>query len=64
MKLRSAPLDDVWGELTFVLDDDGRPFARITRRAFTWSYRALKAAMLDALRLSWRRGALDRQGHP
>lgn len=53
MKLRSAPLDDVWGELTLVLDDDGRPLARVTRRVFTSAYRVLKAAMLVALRLPW-----------
>lgn len=54
MKLRSADLDDVWNELQFVLDDDDRRFARLTRKLFTWAYRAFRAFMLLALGLPWR----------
>jgi hypothetical protein len=57
MKPRSASLDDVWGELTFVLDDDRRLLARVTRRVFAWTYRTLKTAMLVAIRLPWRHGS-------
>ena len=54
MKLRSAPLDDVWQEVQFTLDDDGRLRARIVRRVLTAAYRALKRLMLLIRRLPWR----------
>jgi hypothetical protein len=59
MKLRSAPLDEVWQTLQFTLDDDGRQPALAVRHMVTWAYRGLRGAMLALLRLPWRRGALD-----
>jgi hypothetical protein len=54
MKLCSAPLDDVFQELQFVLDQDGSRFARLTRWLFVGAYRMLLDGMLLALRLRWR----------
>lgn len=61
MKLRSAPLDEVWQTLQFTLDDDGRRPALAVRHMVTWAYLGLRGAMLALLRLSWRRGALDEE---
>jgi hypothetical protein len=57
VKLRSAPLDDVFNELQFACDLDGRRFARIVRRLFTCAYRVFRALMLAALRLPWNTSA-------
>ena len=53
MKLRSAPLDDVFQELLLTLDEDGRLSARIVRRMVIAAYRALKRLMLLIRRLPW-----------
>jgi hypothetical protein len=49
MKLRSAPLDDVYSELVFVLSGDGRLLARvllsIARTLYRWHRRALLAVL-------------------
>jgi hypothetical protein len=62
MKLRSAPLDDVFQEVQFTLDDDGGRLARAVRRSATWTYRLHKVILLVICKFPWRRGALT--GHP
>jgi hypothetical protein len=56
VKLRSAPLDDVFQELLFAFDADGRWLARFTRWLFVQTYRVLKSAMLLVLGWKWRIG--------
>ena len=56
MKLRSAPLDDVFQELQFALDQDGGSLARAVGWLFVRAYRWLKAAILLALGCKWRTG--------
>ena len=53
MKLRSAPLDDIFQELQSTLDQDSGRLARLMRRFFVGAYRSLKSAMLLALGLKW-----------
>jgi hypothetical protein len=53
VKLRDAPLDDVFLELQFALDEDGGRIERAVRRLFIWLYRLLKFAMLLTLRCRW-----------
>jgi hypothetical protein len=53
MKLRSAPLDDVFKALLVTLDDDGGWLARAVRWLFVGAHRLLQAAMLLALRCKW-----------
>jgi hypothetical protein len=53
MKLRSAPLDDVYNELDFVLRDDGGFLARALLRLCKRIYGLFHGLMLAILR--WRR---------
>ena len=59
MKLRSAGLDDVFNELQFALDDDGRGSARVLSHLFTLAYRSLRAGMLLTLRLPWKKAGIS-----
>jgi hypothetical protein len=54
VKLRSAPLDDIFQELQFTLNRDGGRLARFTGWLFLCAYRALKTAMLLVLTWKWR----------
>jgi hypothetical protein len=55
MKLRSAPLDDVFQEVQLTLDEDGGRLARAVRRSATWIYRAHKAILLAICKFPWHR---------
>lgn len=53
MKLRSAPLDDVYQEIQFTLAFNGTRKARLLLWIFRCAYRFLHRAMLLALRIDW-----------
>jgi hypothetical protein len=54
MKLHSSPIDDVYGELSLTLEEDGGHLARCLLTLFCYEYRGLRLAMLLALRRHWR----------
>ena len=53
MKIRSSPVDDVYGELSFALEEDGGHVARALLALFRIAYRGLRLAMLIALQRRW-----------
>ena len=55
MKLRTAPLDDVYNELELVLAGDGRLVAHFVLRIFGFCYRSYREAALGVLRYWGRR---------
>ncbi len=57
MKIRSAPLDDIYDELDFVLRDDGGLVALALLYFFRCVYGLHRRLMLAILRLNWRDGS-------
>jgi hypothetical protein len=60
MKLRSAPLDDVYGELTYLLDSRGSHY---TGQVVRLLYRGLRNLYLALVRREDRRRPFPELGH-